>query len=264
MTKRPPIFFFLLVGVLLFLCVVGSSFSEDKKPLGFSEIEMLLKNSVANRRIISLVNQHGISFLATDKDMKRLRSLGANNETIIAIRRASSKTRRTERRIRVISVPPGGEVFLNRHYKGVTPLVINAATGYMELRVGGMEGFDDYIDNVSVADGETKTIEVTLRKKTSDTKAEMLKPEDEEFSSATIRMDPTNANKIGTVFIETVPAGAFIYISGRYKAKSPAEISLFCGIYTVVVIKDNYKVENISLNAREGINPPIMVRLIPK
>lgn len=71
-------------------------------------------------------------------------------------------------------------------------------------------------------------------------------------------------NEEGSIYIETEPASAEIHINGKYKAISPAEISLPAGQYTIVLIKQNYGPYPLSLNIKKGINLPIMVKLSPR
>ncbi|MDP3013790.1 MAG: PEGA domain-containing protein, partial [Candidatus Subteraquimicrobiales bacterium] len=68
----------------------------------------------------------------------------------------------------------------------------------------------------------------------------------------------------GHIYVNSEPPAAAIYINGNYKAKTPAEVSLATGEYTVVLIKDNYKTEAVRLNLKEGMNLPLSVRLSPK
>lgn len=68
----------------------------------------------------------------------------------------------------------------------------------------------------------------------------------------------------GSIYIETEPASAEIHVNGKYKALSPAEISLPPGKYTVVFIKHNYGPYPLSLTIKKGINLPVMVKLSPR
>lgn len=71
-------------------------------------------------------------------------------------------------------------------------------------------------------------------------------------------------NEEGSIYIETEPASAEIHINGKYKAISPAEISLPAGQYTIVLIKQNYGPYPLSLKIKKGINAPVMVKLSPR
>ncbi len=300
--KNKRIVFSTIFFVIFFFCGAHVASSGDKKSLSLSDIEILLKNGVSNQRVIALVDKYGLSFSAKDKDIKKLHSLGADKEVIDVIRRASSKKGITGGKLSVISIPPRAEVFVNTHYKGVAPLTIDVPPVSFELRLGGLEGFEDYVDNVFVANRETKVVEVILEKvstrtpsinkniyesnisgdtqnkntiidnvlsgdntdsKIKDINIEGMEKKDGATSTHTQAINGEKKT-VGTIYIETIPSGASIYINGQYKAKSPAEISLPGGKFNMVMIKDKYKLENSVLNISKGLNPPIMVRLTPK
>jgi tol-pal system protein YbgF len=64
--------------------------------LNLGDIEDLLKGGVSDKRIVKLINKHGISFVATDENLEILRSAGANEAVIEAVRRTIAESKAVE------------------------------------------------------------------------------------------------------------------------------------------------------------------------
>lgn len=70
--------------------------SKDIVILGLGDIENLLKGGVSSKRIAALINKLGISFIATEENLDILRSAGADETVVEAIRRESPEDKFTE------------------------------------------------------------------------------------------------------------------------------------------------------------------------
>lgn len=68
-----------------------------------------------------------------------------------------------------------------------------------------------------------------------------------------------------SLFINTHPAGARIYVNGRHYGTSPKYIELNAGKHSIVLIKDYYEPIERKLNVQDGqiVLPPIDQNLVP-
>lgn len=89
-------------------------------------------------------------------------------------------------------------------------------------------------------------------------KSEMAK------SSKQSKVQEVPEANIGRILVTSEPLAALIFLNGVYKARTPAEMNLTTGDYTIVLVKDDYETVSVPVFIREGINMPLSVRLTPK
>ncbi|AXI24711.1 serine/threonine protein kinase [Methanofervidicoccus sp. A16] len=108
------------------------------------------------------------------------------------------------------SDPSGAKVYIDGYYKGTTPLTVEVSPGTHTIKIK-KDGYKDYSDTVYVSSGDSKTINAKL------------------------------TSKKATLYIRSDPSGAKVYINGEYKGKTPLELKLDPGFYTVKISKDGYE-----------------------
>ena len=72
------------------------------------------------------------------------------------------------------------------------------------------------------------------------------------------RPDPTNAFKV-----QSLPAGALVYIDGTFKGKSPLAIELPIGGHEVRMIMPEYYEWEAQVQVEKQQGPPLKVDLVP-
>jgi hypothetical protein len=116
-----------------------------------------------------------------------------------------------EGELELISNPSGGKIYVDGKERGETPSVVsNVRLGSHVIRIV-KQGYEPYEEQVKVAEGERKKI------------------------SASLRMGA------GSLFVNTDPSGANIFIDGRSVGASPYEgRDLFSGTHRVKVAREGY------------------------
>lgn len=264
------------LSLILFIISFGYPFhivlSEERKPLSLADIENLIKNDVSNKRIAIIIAKYGIDFAVTERNISKLRRLGADKVIIAAIRQAYAEGEIKKGSLYVDSTPSGSEVFVDGLYRGNTPLHIDhLLPGKINLKVGRLEGYKDYESEIAIQSNKMVTVKIPLERTTSipqniksskETELEKKLKEMVKKEGQSPRPEYFETHK-GHIYVNSDPPSANIYIDGTYKADTPAELSLLPGEYMVMFIRKNYKVETIPLNIKKGINLPLSVRLSP-
>ncbi len=167
MTKKIMTLFFILSVICL---IPRISFSEEreKRPLSLSDIERLLNSGViSNKVIVRLISERGINFAVTEKDIDRLKTLGANDDAVNALRQASSEyEERIFGNIYVESDPPGAKVSIDGLlYTGKTPLRIEKLpSGNKKLIVHGVDDYGKFEGEIMIKPAKTISLKVQLPK----------------------------------------------------------------------------------------------------
>lgn len=113
--------------------------------------------------------------------------------------------------INIFSNPSGADVYIDRVYKGKTPLSLNdVPSGTYDVRIT-LSGYEEYLERITLLPGEVRQISVNL------------KP------------------LYGEVFIDSKPQGARVYINGKYQGNTPLTINLFEGKYNLTLNLSGYK-----------------------
>jgi len=123
----------------------------------------------------------------------------------------------------IVSNPPEAEIFLDAKRKGITPALFQSIVAGERNIMLTKEGYEDYIENVTIKPNETAKMEVVMKR------------------------------KMGTLKIETNPSGAGIYINGYKKGFSPVSVELEIGSYDVKAKKEDYEnyEEKIQISYKE-------------
>lgn len=91
--KPQATFLFLCLSVYL---LFSTGHSQELKPLSLADVEDLLRVRVTPRRMISLIEEHGINFRVTDEIGKRLEAAGADATVMVALVRAGLEFRKKQ------------------------------------------------------------------------------------------------------------------------------------------------------------------------
>jgi len=136
----------------------------------------------------------------------------------------------------VTSSPSGAEVYLNGYYEGKTPCTItNQNPGTYNIKVS-KDGYKDYTGSVSVTANQRSDYSYTLSQ------------------------NPTP----GYVTITSSPSGAYIYMDGAYKGKTPMTISgIAPATHTIELDLSGYYDWKTTVSINPGSNTPISATLSP-
>ncbi len=122
--------------------------------------------------------------------------------------------------INIFSNPSGAEVYIDRVYKGKTPLSLtDIPSGTYDLRIT-LSGYEEYFERITLAPGEVKQVSVNL------------KP------------------LYGEVFIDSKPQGAKVYIDGKYQGTTPITLNLFEGKYSLILSLSGYSDLSTEINVK--------------
>jgi hypothetical protein len=160
--------------------------------------------------------------------------------------RLPRETGTTQVLVNFSSMPSGAYVYVDNSYKGRTPLQVSLKPGKHNVRVGGIDGYDDIQRNIQVPASGIHDFSFVLR--------ERVRPS----SQITIRI---NSN----------PPGADVFINGTYYGKTFLRVDLKPGRYLVdlnlsgyqpikgrviKVSEDEDKYFNFSLSPIGQVRPP--------
>ncbi len=122
--------------------------------------------------------------------------------------------------INIFSNPSGAEVYIDRVYKGKTPLSLtDIPSGTYELRIT-LSGYEEHFERITLAPGELKQVSVNLKPSYTE------------------------------VFIDSKPQGAKVYIDGRYQGITPITINLFERKYNLTLSLSGYHDLNTEINVK--------------
>jgi len=133
----------------------------------------------------------------------------------------------------VYSTPSGASVYVDNQVIGQTPIEnYELAKGEHSLTIK-MEGYQEYSTTVFITPGETSVINVNL------------------------------ALETGALSVTSIPTGALVYVNGEYKGKTPLNLELSPGTYTIKVTKQNYMDYTTTVTLEEGETKEVSVSLVP-
>jgi hypothetical protein len=99
--------------------------------------------------------------------------------------------------IRVTSSPSGSAIYLNGNYRGVTPLTIKDLTPGTYSVEADYSGYQSDVSTVTVRAGQQSSVQFTL----------------------------TPVQQYGSVKVTSSPSGAYVYMDGVYKGRTPLTLS---------------------------------------
>jgi len=115
--------------------------------------------------------------------------------------------------ISVFSNPTGAKVYINNNLRGQTPLTLGSVLNGDYHVVIQYTGYSDWSQNITV-NNNAQTVNATLT-----------------------AISATN----GSIFLESDPSNADVYINTVFKGKTPVTINISRGTYRVVIQKTGYQ-----------------------
>jgi hypothetical protein len=134
----------------------------------------------------------------------------------------------------VVSTPSGAEVYIDGALRGRTPLTLSLPEGRygVELRLAG---YETYRATVQVRRGETTRLEV--------------------------RLNPIP--QTGTLYLESSPSGAEVYLEGRLQGRTPLRLTLNEGTYRVELRLPGYEPYQATVRVERGRETRLSASLRP-
>ncbi len=262
----------LILVFISWMAMIGSPlvYSEEKKPLSLEDIGNLLKSNVSKKRVSITIAEHGVQFLKINKNVEDLKKLGADETVFAAIEKEWQKN---DRVLIVETVPSNATLYLDGEKVGETPLEIEGLKPKKYAVRVEREGYERVDHEISLTEGIGRKLTISLVKsETSPSSPPTPKPTPAPTPTP-IPAPATSPSPAPTeipaqmcsVFVNTHPAGAKVYVDGKHYGTSPKYIELGAGEHFIVMVKEFYKPEEKRIICREGEKdlPSIDQRLDP-
>jgi PKD repeat protein len=137
----------------------------------------------------------------------------------------------------VSSIPSGGRVYVDGIDQGTTPITVKHLSSGSHIVRLTLSGYNDYTTSVTIINGQTTQLPVTLT---------------------------TTSSPTGSLQVTTTPAGAAVYVDGGSQGITPKTLSgLAPGSHTVKLTKAGYVDYTATVVVVAGTVSPIMVQLVP-
>jgi PEGA domain len=258
--KRILIIFISLVMAFSF----SVAFSEEKKPLSLEEVGDLLQRNVSKKKVLVTIEENGVTFPKTKANLETLKQKGLD-ETVLA---AIEKEWKKDGRVLIIeTIPTGASILLDGEGIGETPLEVEGlkAKKYsVRAELGGYEPVDH---EISLTEGIGRKLTISLVKSRGESSSPGAVPTPSPASPVpALTPGPSEGpSQMCSIFVNTQPTGAKIYVNGKHYGTSPKYIELSPGEHSIVMVKEFYKPEEKKIVVREGdtVLPPIDQRLVP-
>jgi hypothetical protein len=256
---------FIIVISLVVAFSFAAAFSEERKPLSLEEVEELLQRNVSKKKVLMTIEENGVKFPKTKAHLDKLKKMGVD-ETIMA---AIEEGWRRDGRVLIIeTIPAGASIRLDGEEMGETPLEVEGlmAKKYsVRIDLGGYEPVDH---EISLTEGIGRKLTISLVKSSGETSPPA--PLIPAPSPPTLTPTPAPETSEGppqmcSIFVNTQPAGAKIYVNGKHFGTSPKYVELPPGEHSIVIIKEFYRPAEKKVIVREGdtVLPTIDQRLVP-
>lgn len=263
--KKGLFFSILFFWVLAYPLV--DSFSEEKRSLSLDDVGNLLRSNVSKKRVLMTLEENGVKFPKTKNNIEKLKKLGADETVLAAIEKEWKKD---DRILIVETVPDGATIYLDGEKFGETPLEIEGLKPKKYSIKIEKEGYDHVDHEISLTEGIGRKLTVSLVK--SSVEAPSPPPAAPPVPTPTpAPTTPSPPAPTGTppqmcsLFVNTHPAGAKIYVNGKHYGTSPKYIELPPGEHSIVIVKEFYVPAEKKIVIQEGetMIAPIDQRLVP-
>ncbi|GAB5603698.1 PEGA domain-containing protein [Thermus sp. FJN-A] len=134
----------------------------------------------------------------------------------------------------IASTPSGAEVHVNGALRGRTPLALSLPEGRYQVELR-LSGYETYRAQVEVRRGETTRLDVRL----------------------------TPLPRTGTLFLESSPSGAEVYLEGRLQGRTPLRLTLNEGTYRVELRAPGYEPYQATVRVERGRETRLAASLRP-
>jgi hypothetical protein len=261
------IFFPILFLFILILCPFVHSLAEERTPFSLDDIGNLMRSNVSKKKVLMTIEEHGVKFLKTKVNIDKLEKMGADELILAAIEKEWKKDGRV---LIVETVPGGATIHLDGERVGETPIEIEGLKPKKYSVRVEMEGYEHVDHEIALTEGIGRKLTISLVKSEKGTPSPPPPPVPTPTPTPSPSPTPTPAPmetppSMCSLFINTQPAGAKIYVNGRHLGTSPKYIELPPGEHSIVMVKEFYKPTERKVVVREGETdlPPIDQRLVP-
>lgn len=257
MKKR--IFFPIIFLFTMPVCILVTSFSEEKKPVSLEYVVNLLKSNVSKKRVLMTVEENGIKFPKTKNIIENLKTMGADEIVLAAIEKEWQKD---DRILIIETVPIGATIYLDGEKVGEAPLEIGGLKPRKYSARVEKEGYKPVDHEISLAEGMGRKLKISLLESNGETSSSGLPIPPGASPPPTPMKAPL---KMCSLFVNTHPVGAKIYVNGKHYGTSPKYIELLPGEYSIVLVKEYYNPTERRIVIREGetVLLPIDQTLVP-
>lgn len=276
---KKKVFFLILFSFLMIASSSVNSFSEEKKLLSLEDIGSLLRSNISKKRVVITIEENGIKFPKTKNNLEHLKKSGADEVVLGAIEKEWKKD---ERILIVETVPAGSTIYLDQEKVGETPIEIEGLKPRKYSVRIEKEGYERVDHEISLTEGIGRKLTISLVRSSSEIPspapstpsplrpAPVPEPALPPTPTPTTPPVPTPPLTEGppqmcSVFVNTQPAGAKIYIDGKHYGTSPKYVELHPGEHSIVMVKEFYRPaeKKIICRGEEKDLPPIDQRLDP-
>jgi hypothetical protein len=265
--KRLLLFF--LFSCMFIVYPLVDSFSGEKKPLSLEDIGSLLRSNISKKRVVITIEENGIKFPKTKNNLEHLKKSGADEVVLGAIEKEWKKD---EKILIVETDPAGSTIYLDQEKVGETPIEIEGLKPRKYSVRIEKEGYEPVDHQISLTEGIGRKLTISLIRSSSEIPSPVpstpspLRPAPvPEPVPAPTPPSTGGPPQMCSVFVNTHPAGAKIYIDGKHYGTSPKYVELLPGEHSIVMVKEFYRPaeKKIICRGEEKDLPPIDQRLDP-
>jgi hypothetical protein len=259
MMQRISIIFISLVMALSFT----AAFSEERKPLSLEEVGGLLQRNVSKKKVLMTIEENGVKFPKTKAHIEKLKKMGVDEAVLAAIEK---EWKRDDRVLIVETIPAGASIRLDGEEMGETPLEVEGLKAKKYSVRVELRGYEPVDHEISLTEGIGRKLTISLVKSSGETSPPgRLTPAPSPPAPTPAPGPPEGPPQMCSIFVNTQPTGAKIYVNGKHYGTSPKYIELPPGEHSIVIVKEFYKLTEKKIIIREGdtVLPPIDQRLVP-
>ena len=258
------IFIILLISLVMAFSFTAG-YSEERKPLSIEEVRELLQKNVSKKKVLMTIEENGVRFPKTKAHLEKLKKMGLDESVLAAIQK---EWKRDDRVLIVETVPTGASIRLDGEEMGETPLEVEGLKARKYSVRVELVGYDPVDHEISLTEGIGRKLTISLVKSGSAASSPPVAP----VTPAPSRPSPAPAPEpsegppqMCSIFVNTQPTGAKIYVNGKHYGTSPKYVELPPGEHSIVIVKEFYKPAEKKIIVREGdtVLPPIDQRLVP-
>jgi hypothetical protein len=229
-----------------------------------------LRSNISKKRLVITIEENGIKFLKTKNNLENLKKLGVDEAVLGAIEKEWKKD---ERILIVETDPPGSTIYLDQEKVGETPIEIEGLKPRKYAVKITKEGYEPVDHEISLTEGIGRKLTISMirsREETPSPTPSSPTPSLPPAPTPTIAPAPSPPSTEGppqmcSVFVNTQPGGAKIYIDGKHYGTSPKYVELHPGEHSIVMVKEFYRPaeKKVICRGEEKDLPPIDQRLDP-
>jgi hypothetical protein len=257
------------IFILVFISLVvafsfTAAFSEERKPLSLEEVGELLQRNISKKKVLMTIEENGVKFPKTKANLEKLKKKGVDETVLAAIEK---EWKRDGRLLIVETIPTGASILLDGEGMGETPLEVEGLKAKKYSVKAELRGYEPVDHEISLIEGIGRKLTISLVKSGGESSSPAAVPTPSPATpSPGLAPGPSEGPpQMCSLFVNTQPTGAKIYVNGKHYGTSPKYIELSPGEHSIVMVKEFYKLAEKKIIVREGdtVLPPIDQRLVP-